>query len=146
MGGSILVYHWILKDNLNDVNARGSFVLYGVELENMGQKDTEKAGIRMIYTNDDGDDTVLASSSIHDCNGQCMNIMYADHGIVNYTVFYNGSKYLFDGNYLDDWDISSNLFIGANIRSDYSSSYWDPVGLLIIGLDSYDPSEDTLTV
>lgn len=102
-GGTILVYHWIYQDSKTDISARGNIIFQGVELNNMGQKDNEKAGIRILSTNTDGDDTTINGCALHDCFGQCMNAQYSNHVVVNNTVFFNAYKFLLNGNYLIDW-------------------------------------------
>lgn len=47
-GGSIFIYHWIDDAADPKVNARGVVILDGVELFNVGKKDTEKAGIQIF--------------------------------------------------------------------------------------------------
>lgn len=148
-GGQILVYHWILRDAQEEIDARGNIVLDGVELSNMGQKDNEKAGIHILYTNTDGDDTVIRNSSIHDCNGQCMNAFYAHHVILENNVFYNGYKFLMNGHFLEDWQITNNLFVGAKERPWFDSkgtTLWDPVALLVLYLIDLDPATNTMIV
>jgi hypothetical protein len=61
------------------VNQRGNIILDGVELDNMGQRDNEKAAIRIHMTNSDGDHTIVKNSAIHDCEGQCVNSEYGGH-------------------------------------------------------------------
>lgn len=60
-GGHLLVYEWIYYNDVTKETSdfRGSMILNGVELNNMGQADSEKAGIHIIYTNSDGDLTKI---------------------------------------------------------------------------------------
>ena len=44
-GGHIYIYNWIVEKEQDPINARGSITFDGVELNNMGQRDCEKAGI-----------------------------------------------------------------------------------------------------
>ena len=44
-GGHIFVYHWLDDSKDPAINARGTIIFNGVDLSNMGQRDTEKAGI-----------------------------------------------------------------------------------------------------
>jgi hypothetical protein len=44
-GGSVYVYHWVDDSKSPKVNARGVVIFDGVEMYNVGKKDTEKAGI-----------------------------------------------------------------------------------------------------
>jgi hypothetical protein len=51
LGGHLQVYHWIKELEFETINQRGSIVLKNVELENMGQVNSQRAGIDIIYTN-----------------------------------------------------------------------------------------------
>lgn len=78
-----------------------------------------------------------------------MNALYANHVFVNDTVFYNAYKFLLNANYIVDWQIINNLFIGAKERPWYDSegtSIWDPVALLVVDITLYDPSDNTIIV
>lgn len=79
------------------MNNRGSIHLEGVELENMGQHDSENAGIHITYTNivqDVMETSVVKGSSIHDCNGYCMFAYYSNQVIVDNSVFYKAYNFL----------------------------------------------------
>lgn len=54
-GGTLLVYHWIFENATDSISARGSVFLDGVEFFNMGKRNSDNAGVRVYYTNTDGD-------------------------------------------------------------------------------------------
>ncbi len=78
-GGNLLIYHWIVDDPNSQISARGEAIIDGVEFYSMGQRNSDKAGIRMLYTNTPGDTTIVKNSAIHDCPGKCIYADYAHH-------------------------------------------------------------------
>lgn len=122
-----------------DINARGVAVLEGVEMENMGQHDSENAGLHILYTNlqssNDYDKmTILKGSSIHDCDGFCVNGNLAHNVEIDNSIIYNGEKFLIQALDAVQWKITNNLLIGARLRraggTSAQSHQWDPVALI----------------
>lgn len=78
LGGHLQVYHYIYEDiekGLN-INARGSAILEGVELENMGQRDSENSALHIVNTHQPSPElllTQLIGCSIHDSKGLSIN-------------------------------------------------------------------------
>jgi len=63
--------------------------LVGVEFENMGQKDTDNAGLHFFYTNlEGGDRSIISHSSIHSCVGKCVRADTANNVEFNDNVIF----------------------------------------------------------
>jgi hypothetical protein len=92
-GGRLLVYQ--TTGEAGEL-LKGSVNLQGVEFVNMGQRDTENAGLDFKFTNDPK--TRISSSvvgcSFHDSKGLHFHADTAYDIYINYNVFYNGVKML----------------------------------------------------
>jgi len=64
---------------------------------NMGQHDSNNGGLHIIYTNieiEDNTQTIVTGSSIHDCEGICLNGELANNVKIHNNVFYRGENHL----------------------------------------------------
>lgn len=80
-GLHMLVYHWRIFDGAELVlDTRGNFYLDGVEMYNLGQRDTFAAGIDIRYEGmydvlNKLPTNILKNSALYHCSGMCFNSM-----------------------------------------------------------------------
>lgn len=79
--------------------------------------------------------TEIRGSSIHDCNGICVNGNTAHMVKIENNVIYNGERFLIQALNCKQWKITDNLLIGVKLRAggsslDQTNGLWDPVAII----------------
>jgi hypothetical protein len=111
---------WIIVTQISDATGleRGNALLYGVELNNMGQFDTDQAGLSFVQLSKAATNSIVKYSSIHNSDGWNAHVQDAWGVVFDNNVFYQSSRcgIMIEGKASSSITFTNNLVVGNQKR------------------------------